>query len=161
METRCFHKKLEFQRYPPKYFCTARYEHKSSKKKPIACHRRGIENKILSPVSYTSALKMCLYQKPARHPPRITGRFVNTVSIGWVGARNERAPFRFHAADVDFVYRCLSRTRNLAASNKHLAEFIQADLGPKSAHGNYVSGFLKSHDLCSKRAVQKSFGGHL
>ena len=33
METRCFHKKLEFQRYPPKYFCTARYEHKSSKKK--------------------------------------------------------------------------------------------------------------------------------
>ena len=33
METRCFHKKLEFQRYPPKDFCTARYEHKSSKKK--------------------------------------------------------------------------------------------------------------------------------
>ena len=33
MEMRCFHKKLEFQRYPPKDFCTARYEHKSSKKK--------------------------------------------------------------------------------------------------------------------------------
>ena len=33
METRCFHKKLEFQRYPPKDFCTARYEYKSSKKK--------------------------------------------------------------------------------------------------------------------------------
>ena len=33
METRCFHKKLEFQRYPPKYFCTTRYERKSSKKK--------------------------------------------------------------------------------------------------------------------------------
>ena len=32
METRCFHKKLEFQRYPPKDFRTARYEHKSSKK---------------------------------------------------------------------------------------------------------------------------------
>ena len=32
-ETRCFHKKLEFQRYPPKDFCTARYERKSSKKK--------------------------------------------------------------------------------------------------------------------------------
>ena len=25
-----FHKKLEFQRYPPKKICTARYEHKSS-----------------------------------------------------------------------------------------------------------------------------------
>ena len=33
METRCFHKKLEFRRYPPKDLCTARYEHKSSKKK--------------------------------------------------------------------------------------------------------------------------------
>ena len=33
METRCFHKKLEFQRYPSKDFCTARYERKSSKKK--------------------------------------------------------------------------------------------------------------------------------
>ena len=30
METRCFHKKLEFQRYPPKDLCTAHYEHKSS-----------------------------------------------------------------------------------------------------------------------------------
>ena len=33
METRCFHKKLEFHRYSPKDFCTARYGHKSSKKK--------------------------------------------------------------------------------------------------------------------------------
>ena len=30
METRCCQKKLEFQRYPQKDFCTARYEHKSS-----------------------------------------------------------------------------------------------------------------------------------
>ena len=33
METRCFRKKLEFQRYPPKDFFTARYEHKSSERK--------------------------------------------------------------------------------------------------------------------------------
>ena len=33
MQTRCFHKKLEFQRFPPKDFCTARYERKSSKRK--------------------------------------------------------------------------------------------------------------------------------
>ena len=32
MGTRCFHKKLAFQRYPPKDFCTARYEHKFRKK---------------------------------------------------------------------------------------------------------------------------------
>ena len=30
METRCFHQKIEFKRYPRKDFCTARYEHKSS-----------------------------------------------------------------------------------------------------------------------------------
>ena len=33
MEPRCFREKLEFQRYPPKDFCTAGYERKSSKKK--------------------------------------------------------------------------------------------------------------------------------
>ena len=43
---------------------------------------------------------MCLYQTPGRRPTRITGRFVNTVTRGWVGAPNERAPFRFHAAVV-------------------------------------------------------------
>ena len=39
---------------------------------------------------------MCLYQTPGRRPPPITDRFVNTVTRGWVGAPNERAPFRFH-----------------------------------------------------------------
>ena len=33
METRCFLKRLEFQRYPPKDLCTARYDRKSSEKK--------------------------------------------------------------------------------------------------------------------------------
>ena len=78
--------------------------------------------------------QMCLYQTPGRRPPPITGRFVNTVTRGWVGAPNGRAPFRFHGAVVGFVDRCLSRTRNLAASNKHLAEFFSgrswAKIGP-------------------------------
>ena len=65
---------------------------------------------------------MCLYRTPGRRPPPITGRFVNTVTRGWVEAPNERAPFRFHGAVVGFVDRCMSRTRNFAASNKHLAE---------------------------------------
>ena len=59
----------------------------------------------------------CLYQTPGRRPPRITGRVVTTVARGWNGAPNERAPFRFHDAVVSFVDRCLSRTRNLVASN--------------------------------------------
>ena len=71
-----------------------------------------------------SSSQMCLYQTPGRRPPPITGRFVNTVTRGWVGAPNGPAPFRFHGAVVGFVDRCLYRTRNLAASNKHLAEFF-------------------------------------
>ena len=45
------------------------------------------------------------------------------MTRGWVGAPNERAPFRFHGAVVGFVDRCLSKTRILAASNQHLAFF--------------------------------------
>ena len=52
---------------------------------------------------------------PGHRPPHITGRRVDTVTPGWVGAPNERAPFRFHNAIVGFVDRCLSRTCNLAA----------------------------------------------
>ena len=64
-----------------------------------------------------SSAQRWLYQMPGRRPPPITGRFVNTVTRGWVGAPNERAPLRFHGAVAGFVDRCLSKTRNLAASN--------------------------------------------
>ena len=64
-----------------------------------------------------SSAQRCLYQTPGRCPPRITGRFVNTVTRGWVGAPNERTSFRFHGKVVGFVDRCLSTTRNLGASS--------------------------------------------
>ena len=38
-----------------------------------------------------SSAQMSLYQTPGRRPPHITGRFVNTVTRGWVGAPNGRA----------------------------------------------------------------------
>ena len=89
-----------------------------------------------------SSAQMCLYQKPGRRPS-ITGRFLNTVTRGWVGAPNERAPFRFHGAVVGFTDRCLSRTRNLAASKQHLAEsFSQTDLGPRSDRELFFSFFF-------------------
>ena len=47
-----------------------------------------------------SSAQMCLYQTPGRRPPPIVGRFVNTVTRGWVGAPDGRAPFRFHGAVV-------------------------------------------------------------
>ena len=102
--------------------------------------------RFVSPVFYQvySSTQMCLYQTPGRRPPPTTGRCMNTVTRGWVGAPNGRAPFRFHSAVVGFVDRCLSKTRNLAGSNKHWAKFSQADLGPRSAQESFFSGFLKS-----------------
>ena len=93
---------------------------------------------------YSSA-QMCLYQTPGRRPPPITGRFVNTVTRGWVGAPNERAPFRFHGGILGFVDRCLSRTRNLAASSEHLAEFFSGRSWPKIGPGFFFVGFLKPY----------------
>ena len=91
---------------------------------------------------------MCLYQTHGRRPPDITGRFVNTMTRGWVGAPNERAPFRIHGAVVGFVDRCLSRTRNLAASNQHVGEFFS---GRSWLPRNYFFGvFEKFETLFSK-----------
>ena len=90
---------------------------------------------------YSSA-QMCLYQTPGRRPPLITIRFVNTVTRGWVGTPNERAPFRFHGAVVRFVNPCLSRTWNLAASNEHLAEFFSGRSWPKIDSGIIFFAFF-------------------
>ena len=110
------------------------------------------DREFLSPVFYLvhSSAQMRLYQTPGRRPPPITGRFVNTVTRGWVGAPNERAPFRFHGAVVGFVDRCLSRTRNLATSNIWLS-VSQADLGSRLAQEVFFSGFLKGFKLFFRR----------
>ena len=62
----------------------------------------GEESRIFVACFRNSSAQMCLYQTPGRRPPPITGRFVNTVTRGWVGAPNRRAPFRFHGAVVGF-----------------------------------------------------------
>ena len=90
-----------------------------------------------------SSAQMWLYQTPGRRPPPITGLFVNTVTRGWVGAPNGRAPLRFHGAVVGFVARCLSRTQNLAASNKHLAGFFSGRSWPKIGPGIVFLGFFE------------------
>ena len=62
----------------------------------------GEGSRIIVACFLHSSAEICLYQTPGQRPTPITGRFVNTVTRGWVGAPNERAPFRFHAAVVDF-----------------------------------------------------------
>ena len=51
-------------------------------------------------VLYTPAARCVLYQTPGRRPPHFTGRLMDTVTLAWAGAPNERAPFRFHVAVV-------------------------------------------------------------
>ena len=94
--------------------------------------------------------KMCLYQTSGRRPPPVTGRYVNTVTRGLVGARNERAPLRFHNAVVCFVDWCLSRTRNLAASSKHLAEFFSGRSWSKIGQDFFFGFFEKFETFFSK-----------
>ena len=75
---------------------------------------------------------MCFYQTPGRRPPRITGRFVNTVTRGWVGPPKERARLRFHGAVVDFVDVCRGPGISPLRINIWLS-FSQADHGPTFA----------------------------
>ena len=110
-------------------------------KKALFCAIGGGWRNFVACFLHSSA-QMCLYQTPGRRQPPITARFVNTVTRGLVGAPNERAPFRFHGAVVGFLDRCLSRTRNLAASNKHLSEFFSGQSWPKIAPVITFSGFF-------------------
>ena len=59
---------------------------------------------------YTSG-QMFFSQTPGRRPPYITGLRETSVTLGWVGAPNERAPLRVHDAIAVFFARCLTRTR--------------------------------------------------
>ena len=114
-----------------------------------------------------SSAQMCLYQTPGRRPPPLTGRFVNTVTRGRVGTPNERAPFRFHGAVVGFVDRCLFRTRNLAASNKHLAEFFSDQFWPKIGPRIIFFGVFEKFEtffskICAhSERYRNLFGGYL
>ena len=83
-----------------------------------------------------------LHQTPGRRPPRITGRVVNTVARGWVGAPNERAPFIFHDALVGFVDRYLSDSESRRFQLNIWLSFSQADLGPTFAQILFFSGYF-------------------
>ena len=114
------------------------------KKSPFVAIGEG--SRIFVACFLHSSAQMCLYQTSGRHPPPITGCFVNNLTRGWVGAPNERAPFRFHGAVVGFVDRRLSRTRNLPASIKHLGEFFSGRSWPKSGPGILFFGVFEKFE---------------
>ena len=85
--------------------------------------------------------QMCLYQTPGRRPPRITVRFVNTVTRGWVGAPNERAPCRFMAQSLVLSIDVCPRLGISPLRTNIWLSCSQADLGPRSAQELLFSGF--------------------
>ena len=123
------------------------------KKGLFFCHRRGIEN-VVACFLHNSA-QMCLYRTPGGRPPPITGRFVNTVTRGWVGAPITSTP------RSDFMAQSLVLSIGVCSglgipplrTNIRLS-FSQADLGPRSAQEIFFGVFEKFEtfffeDLCS------------
>ena len=79
-------------------------------KTSLFCHRREIE--IFGRLfSIHERPNVFFSQMPGRHPPHITGRRANTVSLGWVRAPSDRAPFRVHDEVIALVDQCLTRSR--------------------------------------------------
>ena len=82
------------------------------------------------------------YHTPRRRPPRITGRVVNTATRGWVGATNERAPFRFHDAVVGLSIDVCQGRGISPRRMKHLTAFSHTDLSPTSGQECFFSFLL-------------------
>ena len=86
-----------------------------------------------------NSAQMCLYQTPGRRPPRITGRFVNTVARGWVGAPNERAPLRLMAQSLVLSIHVCRGLGILPVRINIWLSFSHTDLGPTSAQDFFFS----------------------
>ena len=124
--------------------------------RPIFCHRRGIDNfcRLFSTQQRPSVFVSGAWPAPATYHRSFCEHC--TVTRRWVGAPNERAPIRFHGAVVGFVAKCLSRTRNLAASNTHLAEFFSGRSWPKIGPGIIFFGvFEKFETFFSKTCAHR------
>ena len=81
-----------------------------------------------------SSAQMCLYQTPGRRPKRITGRLVNTVTRGWVGA-----PIMTQLL-VPLIDVCLGRGIS-PLRLKYLPEFFSARYRPEICPGITFFGF--------------------
>ena len=96
-----------------------------------------------------SSAQMCL---PGRRPPPITGRFVNTVTRGWVGAPNEPPRSDFMAWSLVLsIDVCAGLGISPLRTNIWL--LFSGDLSPRSSQELFFSRFLKSLKLIFRRFV--------
>ena len=122
-------------------------------KRPIFYHRRGVENvyRLLS-----TQQRPNVFVSDASPAPATYHRSFCEHCDQRVGRSPERArPVQINGAVVGFADRCLSRTRNLAASSKDLAEFFSGRSWAKIGPGIIFFGVFEKfqtfffEDLCS------------
>ena len=104
------------------------------------------DREFWSSVFYTRSAIFLLPHTAARRPSHITGRRVNTaVSLEWVRAPNERAPFRVHDAVIGFVGQYL--TRDLGSPTRVLG-FHENCSGLARAKYVRIDVYVYSVSLC-------------
>ena len=101
---------------------------------------------FLSSVFCTQTANCVFHHTLGQLPSHDTGHCVNTVALGWVGAPNERTPFRVRS-------RWFRRSMSVEDSESRRFELnirlsiSEADMGPTSAPELFFSGFSKSLEL--------------
>ena len=97
-----------------------------------------------------SSAQMCLYQTPGRRPPPITGRFVNTVTRGWVEPLTSAPRSDFMAQSLFLSIDVCPGLGISPLQTSIWLSFSQADLGPRSAQECFFRGFEKFETFFSK-----------
>ena len=121
------------------------------------------DGEVFSSALCTTEANIFFCRTPGQLPPHDTGHGVKTVTLGWVGAPNERTPFIFHDAVVGLKERCLLTTRNFAASNQTSAwVFLKPILAQHQPQNLHFRAFQKvwnfpSEEKCSWQAVPETF----
>ena len=119
---------------------SARVQRSSPKPEKRTYFAIGEGSRIFVACFLHSSAQMCLYQTPGRRPPPLTGRFVNTVTRGWVGALTSATRYDFTAQSLVLsIDVCpglgISPLRAIICPS-----FSQADIGPRSADDLFFSG---------------------
>ena len=85
---------------------------------------------------------MCLDQTPGRRPSHITGRFVNTVSRGWVGALKSAPPSDFMAQSLALSIEFCRGPRISPLEMNFCLRFLR----PRSAQNVFFFGVFETCD---------------
>ena len=133
--------------------------------RPTFCHRRGIENfcRLFSTQQCPNVFVSDVGPAPATYHRGVCEHCDQTVG---------RSPSRARPVQISWRSRWFCRSMSVLDSeshhsNKHLAEYFSGRSWPKIGPGMFLWGVYEKfdtfffEDLCSLRAMHKSFGGYI